>query len=606
MYISKLVLKNFRNFSNATFLFKEGVNTLIGENGAGKTNVFHAMRLLLDDSLPNRIRNLTESDFNRSLGNRWRGHWIIIYTQYKGLDETEESQSLTYHSIGDLLEEKCGSYAMYFRPKKNIRKKLYELSVEENKDIDQIELLLSNISIEDYEVIFTGRGRADFSNNEIYNAYVGDFENYIFPNPEDMQLNQLGCPIPMNFSFQNSIACTFVKALRDVVADLKYGKYNPLLNLLKGTERKLEIGDKTKLIAKVSELNSDISKLNEIRQISKNISETLEGAIGRTYAPSLDIKSDLPEDIEELLQSLSLWVNDGYDNNHQGKISELSLGGANLIFLSLKLLEYQMKQSSNKIAHFLFIEEPEAHIHTHIQKTLFENIKNNNTQIIISTHSTHISSVSKISAINVLCLEDKDTKVYQPSNGLGDIEVTRIERYLDAIRSTILFAKGVVLVEGDAENIVIPQLFRKVLGISLDEIGVSLINMSSTVFDTVAKVFDDVRVKRKCAILTDNDLSILPLKTNATEDTLEERKCRDSQEAGKLRREKLDEEYNSNNWVGVFYAPHTFEVDFLMSHNNKEVINTLEGIYSQQGKIDKCKENFAKQILQLLEKRYYA
>jgi putative ATP-dependent endonuclease of OLD family len=51
MHISELRIGNFRNFMKARFCFEPGVNTLIGENGSGKTNVFHAIRLLLDESL---------------------------------------------------------------------------------------------------------------------------------------------------------------------------------------------------------------------------------------------------------------------------------------------------------------------------------------------------------------------------------------------------------------------------------------------------------------------------------------------------------------------------------------------------------------------------
>ena len=47
-----------------------------------------------------------------------------------------------------------------------------------------------------------------------------------------------------------------------------------------------------------------------------------------------------------------------------------------------------------------------AHIHTHIQKTLFESFKFKNTQVFVSTHSTQLSSVSKISSMNILSRKD--------------------------------------------------------------------------------------------------------------------------------------------------------------------------------------------------------
>ncbi len=41
MYISELELTNFRNFKNAIFKFKQGVNMLIGKNSSGKSNVLY-------------------------------------------------------------------------------------------------------------------------------------------------------------------------------------------------------------------------------------------------------------------------------------------------------------------------------------------------------------------------------------------------------------------------------------------------------------------------------------------------------------------------------------------------------------------------------------
>ncbi|MBA8764510.1 AAA family ATPase [Staphylococcus coagulans] len=41
MYISELELTNFRNFKNAIFKFKQGVNMLIGKNRSGKSNVLY-------------------------------------------------------------------------------------------------------------------------------------------------------------------------------------------------------------------------------------------------------------------------------------------------------------------------------------------------------------------------------------------------------------------------------------------------------------------------------------------------------------------------------------------------------------------------------------
>lgn len=51
MYISKVSLVNYRNFKSSNLSFKKGINTIISENGSGKTNLFKAVRLLLDNGI---------------------------------------------------------------------------------------------------------------------------------------------------------------------------------------------------------------------------------------------------------------------------------------------------------------------------------------------------------------------------------------------------------------------------------------------------------------------------------------------------------------------------------------------------------------------------
>lgn len=585
MYISKMYLRNFRNFCSQNFLFHPGVNTLIGENGSGKTNAFFALRLMIDNNLPISASKLIETDFNRKLTN-WQGNWIIISLQFEDLDSSEGANILA-HKLEDVDEaSSSGSYHFYFRPHKKIRKKLFELSLDENKDQQKLEEILNAITINDYESVYHFRGTADFSDEAVYKELVGDFENINFPNPDDEKKDLLGITTSQIFLVRSEIACTYIKALRDVMAELRKSRQSPLLNLLRGSAKNIQVTDASNITDKVTALNEEISNLSEIKELAEKVKKTLDSTIGFTYAPSVSIRSELPEDINKLFRSLTLWVGDAEDTSSQGKLEDLSLGGINLIYITLKLLEYEYKQpTEEKAAHFLLIEEPEAHIHTHIQKTMFDNYKFQNTQVITSTHSTHISSANKIKSVNILCKEVSGTIVCHPSNGLEDNECTKIERYLDATRSTLLFAKGVILVEGDAELVLIPTLFRSVFGLSLDEIGVSLINMNSTVFDHIANLFHDKRIRRHCAIITDHDRSLIPLNENKSSDTDEEKKSRNSEIKGEERKQKLDLYCRDNPWVEAFYAKHTFEVDFVLNGNNHEIIKTLSKIYKSEKSI---------------------
>ncbi|EOO12782.1 ATP-dependent nuclease [Bacillus cereus] len=584
MYISELEVTNFRNFKNANFKFKPGVNTLIGENSSGKSNALYAIRLLLDDTLPINSSKFLESDFNQNIID-WKGHWIVLKLTFKDLDSSEAASFLAHHSEDVTAEESIGTYALYYRPNKAIRKSLFEFT-QQSRPIEELDEILKSITVNDYETVFTCRVNADFNDEQMYKELVGDFEQGIFPNPEDDNTNILGNISPHITLIKKEVSCTFVKALRNVIAELKQRKSSPLLKLLRGTANDIEIEEADAIKKQIKTLNKNISELEEIDILTKKIKASLNRTLGYTYSPNVSVKSELPEEMETLLHSLTLWVGDDASSN-QGKLDDLSLGGANLIYITLKLLEYEFYQDQEeKAAHFLLIEEPEAHIHTHVQKTLFDNYHFENTQVIITTHSTHISSASKIDSVNILIKESGFTKVCQPNNGLDADTCKRIERYLDATRSTLLFAKGVMLVEGDAELILIPAMFKAVFGLSLDEIGVSVINVSSTVFEHIACLFDEQRIHRKCAIVTDLDEAIETLPGNPEEDNNEQEKMRNSQTAGQIRSTLLDATYGINPWVEVFYAPHTFEIDFALNLNTYEIKESLPSIYKRQSDID--------------------
>lgn len=574
MHISRIRVRNFRNFRSAEFRLTKGVNTLIGENGSGKTNAFHAIRLLLDDTLARGAIRLRESDFNRAIG-AWRGTWIVICIDFEELDASEGCQIIR-HSVGHMHAENRGTYTYYFRPNKVVRQNLFDLT-RDGASREDVERVLEEIEIEQYEPVLTGRATADFLDDAAYARLAGDVGTLTFPNPEDDDFGLLGDRMIQPLHYE--VSCTFVKALRDVVAELRNYRDSPLLKLLRGTGPQIKVGDAKKILKQIKDLNNDISSLDEIREIARGIQGSLHDTVGHTYSPAIDIQSAIPEELDRLLQRLCLTVSDPGDDGYKGEIDELSLGGANLIYLSLKLLEYELKTASDRVAHFLLIEEPESHIHTHVQKTLFEKYAYDNTQVIVSTHSTHISAASRISSVNILAKGTKEAEVFHPAGGLDPKQCQRIERYLDAVRSTLLFAKGVILVEGDAELIVIPTLIKKVLGVSLDELGVSLVNMSSSVFCNVAVLFDSSRIRRRCVVLTDLDESIVVLPSVANNDDDFQAGCRASQKAGFRRRDDLDAAHSGNPWIKVSYAPHTFEVDFLMAGNADEVVGTLSTIY---------------------------
>jgi putative ATP-dependent endonuclease of OLD family len=82
-----------------------------------------------------------------------------------------------------------------------------------------------------------------------------------------------------------------------------------------------------------------------------------------------------------------------------------------------------------------------------------------------------------------------------------------LQRFLDVTKANMFFAKGVILVEGYAEALLIPVIAEKI-GRSLTAHGVSVVNVGSSAFLRFGRIFlrnDEKRMATKTAIITDYD-----------------------------------------------------------------------------------------------------
>jgi putative ATP-dependent endonuclease of OLD family len=323
MHISKLCLINYRNFRNARLIFKKGVNTIIGENGSGKTNLFRAIRLLLDDNMIKFAKGLDESDFHRGL-KKWQGHWIIISLEFEEISADESIQALFIHANGNLkngVVEKA-TYNLLFRPNAEIRRKLSGLG---HGDHDGLASLQQTITIDDYETFLTGRSEADFNDPAFYKRAVGDFDNAVFA--KELAVPEIGIRPPAMLSLAKDICFTHVQALRDVVTEFQNNRTNPLWTLLKSRSGELDPNLFEPIAQKIRNLNKDIADLPEVQQVRADIGTTIKDTAGETYAPTaLSIRSELSDDAERLFQSLKLFVGET-EEGYEGGIHELSLGG---------------------------------------------------------------------------------------------------------------------------------------------------------------------------------------------------------------------------------------------------------------------------------------
>lgn len=575
MYLKYIQIANFRNLNAARFQFAEGANTIIGENDAGKTNAVTAMRILLDSDYYYNTKRLKDSDFSFDLAD-WRGHWIIISAFFDKLtpeDKTTEvcSEMIPTEEDNNFLKSyiRCegfdyGVITLFIRPNKRIRTALHNAA-----NTEVFNEIRREIKLTDYEFVYTARSQADFINPETYKTIVGDVEKGQYADPENTDLSILGSKIEI-LDVWSHLSVVFIDALRDVESELHKPR-NPIRRIVDAIQTDIDTLDLETIQNKVRELNHTITGVEQISDIGDKIGKKMDDIIGLVYSPDITLESRIKEDLPSISKNLTIATTNQHD------IDLLGLGHLNMLYIALKLVEFEYNRN-HEVINIMLIEEPEAHIHTHIQKTLFDKlqISSEYTQVIMTTHSTHLSEIADISKVNVMKTEGKHSIVMLPITKLDEFGTEklklrnislskRLERYLDAKRSVLLFSKGVVLVEGDAEEIMIPSMIKKSLGVTLDELGIGIINIGSVAFEYVACIFAPERLQRRCAIITDMD-SMLDGATKCNEDAAKR---------GITRQQKLVDLFGENEYVEAFYSNYTFEVDFTETEINQQYFKEI-------------------------------
>lgn len=132
------------------------------------------------------------------------------------------------------------------------------------------------------------------------------------------------------------------------------------------------------------------------------------------------------------------------------------------------------------------------------------------------------------------------------------------------------------------------MLIKKTLGLSLDELGITLVNIRSTGFENIALLFHDDRIRKKCSIITDLDAhfyDITAIAGGISADEKRKDKARRSEVSGALRKTALDTLCQGNDWLQPYYADHTFEVDFIKVGNQNTLKSVIGNVYTDANTI---------------------
>ena len=435
MYLSRLTLTNFRSCAATSIRLNATLTVLTGENNAGKSNILDALRMVTAPSEVRRTRGFEPDDL------RYDAKDLRLDVSYSGLDPAQQG---LFHSA----LQRSGSTEAF-----------YQLSWAPP----------------------TGTARR---RSPVWT--VGEHRHpEVEPEVRDL------------------VRHVHLPALRDADRDLASSSPGRIEFLL----RQLLAGkddDRTALL-KATQAASD-SILNEaplrdardrVRQAFQPLAEGFQphDAHLRFVEASL---TGLARDLRFAL------IQQGLD---PARLGRTGLGYSNLLYLASVLVELEAARDAELT--LLLVEEPEAHLHPQLQQAILDFLHSKaresalrkyapgenagRIQVVVSTHSPNLTAATSIANMVVLRsargsvvvpesdsmrphseANTKDADAPQPvaartlaiaiaDLGLSPQQRRKIDRYLDVTKSTLLFGRRVLLIEGIAEALLLPAFARLAL-----------------------------------------------------------------------------------------------------------------------------------------------